>query len=678
MDSVKVRAMLKNLFDESVELETRYKEFRASADKCLDEYGRSSGRDKSKALNHYQDARAIAVYLSFEYPDKYYLFKTRMYTRFRDLVGFQESTKNAQRSKGVWKLENYARLCEDVLQAVKTDSELCSRLEYAVRNDPSCQVDDALHLLTQTIIYVGHYTDAAQILAASNHSVLNAETGDGTDDSEKTDVALNTILYGPPGTGKTYQTVNYAVSIIENEPLENVKKRGYEIVLEQYKKYKKEGLIEFVTFHQSYGYEDFVEGIKPVLQEDEAEGSALEYRLVPGVFRKFCEKAAQPVVQAEDFKLNADPTIWKVSLGGTGDNEIRRDCMDHGHIRIGWDTYGEDIEAEEQFADGGKAILNAFYNKMRIGDLVLSCYSETTIDAIGIVTGGYEWHEEYNRFKRVRPIQWLVKGIREDITAINNGSNMTLSTGYRLNISLNDVMELIRRNRPVASLPEGKKENHVFIIDEINRGNISKIFGELITLVEESKRIGKDEELRVRLPYSQKVFGVPDNVFLLGTMNTADRSIAILDTALRRRFSFVEMQPDLTPLEGVEVEGINISEMLRRMNERIMILYDREHTIGQSYFIPLRDTPTIDCLAGIFKNSIVPLLQEYFFDDYDKIRLVLADNQKPEELQFITKLDMNTAALFGNTEEDFNIEAHYIIHNEVFEEKPEAYLRIYQ
>ena len=483
--------------------------------------------------------------------------------------------------------------------------------------------------------------------------------------TQNTDIAKNTILYGPPGTGKTYNTVMYAVAIIENKKLEEIKKENYTEVIDRYNKYKEDGLIEFTTFHQSYGYEEFIEGIKPVIHSDEEDETDIQYEVVPGLFKKFCDIAGKPILRKEkcDIGINESPTIWKISLEGSGENSTRTECMKNEHIRIGYDEYGREITNLFKGA-AGRHILNYFINDMSIGDIVMSCYDCNTVDAIGVVTGEYEWHDEYAQYKRLRKVNWIVKGIKENIIKINNGSRLSNPTVYKLRMDLSDVMEIIEKYSKNTIEVEEKKKNHVFIIDEINRGNISKIFGELITLIEPTKRIGQTEGQKVRLPYSQKLFGVPNNVYLIGTMNTADRSIATIDTALRRRFNFKEMLPDAEVLDGIYVEDVSIKDIFIKMNKRITVLFDREHTLGHAYFLPLKDAPTIETLANIFENSIIPLLQEYFYEDYEKIRMVLGDNQKDsEDKQFITIEENDYNDLFGDTDYDFDEMSTYKINS---------------
>ena len=483
--------------------------------------------------------------------------------------------------------------------------------------------------------------------------------------TQNTDIAKNTILYGPPGTGKTYNTVMYAVAIIENKKLEDIKRENYTKVIDRYNKYKEDGVIEFATFHQSYGYEEFIEGIKPVIHSDEEDETDIQYEVVPGLFKKFCDIAGKPILRKEkyDIGINELPTIWKISLEGSGENSTRTECMRNNHIRIGYDEYGREITNLSK-GDAGRNILNYFINDMSIGDIVMSCYDCNTVDAIGVVTGEYEWHDEYAQYKRLRKVNWIAKGIKENIIKINNGSRLSNPTVYKLRMDLSDVMEIIEKYSKNTIEVEEKKKNHVFIIDEINRGNISKIFGELITLIEPTKRIGQTEGQKVRLPYSQKLFGVPNNVYLIGTMNTADRSIATIDTALRRRFNFKEMLPDAEVLDGIYVEDVSIKDIFIKMNKRITVLFDREHTLGHAYFLHLKDAPTIETLANIFENSIIPLLQEYFYEDYEKIRMVLGDNQKDsEDKQFITIEENDYNDLFGDTDYDFEEISTYKINS---------------
>mgnify|MGYP004623388313 FL=1 len=557
-------------------------------------------------------------------------------------------------------------LLENNQDKFKPDIDIAKLLKKMV------SADNYLMLIKKVKTVMSEYKSFPELsLAAwnmSGHVTPDVVEEEASEITQKTDVAKNTILYGPPGTGKTYNTVIYAVAIIENKLLDDVKKESYSGVLERYNQYKADGFIEFTTFHQSYGYEEFIEGIKPVMDNTDDQ-TDIQYQISSGLFKSFCDKAGHPVLRQEksDIGINTSPTIWKVSLEGTGDNPTRKECMENGHIRIGYDSYGKEITSETSFVNGGKNVINAFVSKMKTGDIVLSCYSSTTIDAVGIVTGDYEWHDEYEHYKRLRKVNWVVKGIREDITGINDGSTLTLSSVYKLNIALADVMDIIARKAPESTNVEDKKKNYVFVIDEINRGNISKIFGELITLIESSKRIGQAEEMRARLPYSRQMFGVPDNVYIIGTMNTADRSIATIDTALRRRFRFKEMLPDASVLNGISIEGISISEMLTRMNRRISVLYDREHTIGHAYFIPLREKPAIEKLAEIFENAIIPLLQEYFYEDYEKIRLVLGDNKKDnKDEQFIIKSPIDYSELFGDAEAGFDDSVTYEVNHGAF------------
>ncbi len=798
-----VRRIFRILHDESIPLAERYQIFQNSCKSRLDQIMKENP-ERDKSLNHYQDLRAVVVYLTFEYPEKYFLFKSTMYSDFCERVEFIEDKPKVK--SAVWKVEGYTRLCELILAEVKNDPELIAMSK--ARLDDSCYKDPALHLLTMDLVYYGsNYMSAEDFVQSAidspdpvywpspeeynpgitkemwisvlhNGSVTTPENLDmlkqilelggestcahlaevygnthayynklGSSFGEKvkkhyncpdcidreadsvernrvyvipfigryvtengnkryswklreelkealmsieipdsieettTDVGLNTVLYGPPGTGKTYHTVIYAVAIIENKELTTVEKEDYAEVLDRYNEYKAQGRIEFTTFHQSYGYEEFIEGIKPVIASDEETGGEfgeIQYSVQPGVFKRFCEKAERPsVADTEDFGIGEDPNIWKVSLYGTGDNPIRTECLKNGHIRIGWDDYGKDITDETDFTEyGGKVVLNAFMNRMQIGDIVLSCYSSTTIDAIGVITGECEWDENYDNLKRVRKVKWLAKNIRENIMDMTDGTVMMQMSIYRLNVTLANVMKIVEKYKPTHAAKATRQGNYVFIVDEINRGNISKIFGELITLIESSKRVGTPEGMTVRLPYSQKLFGVPKNVYIIGTMNTADRSIATIDTALRRRFQFREMLPTPKVLADISVEDLSISELLTRLNKRIAVLYDREHTIGHAYFMPLKASSTIETLAEIFANNIIPLLQEYFYEDYEKIRLVLGDNKKSDPAeQFIVAKENDYAELFGDVDVGLDDGCSYEINYDALK-KIEAYRSI--
>ena len=349
----------------------------------------------------------------------------------------------------------------------------------------------------------------------------------------------NVILQGAPGTGKTYRIPELVVRLCEPEFDANNATRKE--LMSVYDRLKEEKRVMFTTFHQSMDYEDWLEGLRPVLENDQ-----VTYKIEPGIFKRLCTEAERPLSAKKDVNISDEAIVWKVSLSGTGDNPVRRDCMKNGYIRIGWDGYGENITEETDWSihnGEGKTILNAFINTMKVGDIVMSCYSSRTIDAIGIVTGEYEWHDNFEHYKRVRRVKWLVKDINEDIVKLNDDKTITLGTVYRLNaITLDKVKSLLDKYEASKTLIDNNKP-YVIVIDEFNRGNVSKIFGELITLLEPDKRKGMRNAESVLLPYSKKEFYIPSNVFLVATMNTADRSLDTIDYAIRRRFAFITVKP---------------------------------------------------------------------------------------------------------------------------------------
>ena len=435
----------------------------------------------------------------------------------------------------------------------------------------------------------------------------------------------NVILQGAPGTGKTYRIPELVVRLCEPEFDANNATRKE--LMSVYDRLKEEKRVMFTTFHQSMDYEDWLEGLRPVLENDQ-----VTYKIEPGIFKRLCTEAERPLSAKKDVNISDEAIVWKVSLSGTGDNPVRRDCMKNGYIRIGWDGYGENITEETDWSihnGEGKTILNAFINTMKVGDIVMSCYSSRTIDAIGIVTGEYEWHDNFEHYKRVRRVKWLVKDINEDIVKLNDDKTMTLGTVYRLNaITLDKVKSLLDKYEASKTLIDNNKPS-VIVIDEFNRGNVSKIFGELITLLEPDKRKGMRNAESVLLPYSKKEFYIPSNVFLVATMNTADRSLDTIDYAIRRRFAFITVKP-----QEIDDDNFN-SELFREVSSLFISNYDEyaesgfddtikllpaetlseeyrpeDVWIGHSYFIMDGEYALQDRLLF----EIIPLLEEYIRD----------------------------------------------------------------
>lgn len=487
--------------------------------------------------------------------------------------------------------------------------------------------------------------------------------------------SLNTILYGPPGTGKTYNSIYYAVGIIEGKPISEISKEPYDDVLERYNRLKVDGRIAFTTFHQSYGYEEFIEGIRPIENSDNKE---ISYSVVSGIFKSFCERASeQKIADCDGYLINEKPQIWGVkrySVGRFFSIDIK-DVMEEGSISIKWT---KEKNVDQSTIETIEEQIRLFEQSISEGDIVVAFDEVGIIEAVGVYSEITYKQDEVGNYEISSEIHWLVYGDNIDQKSLNS-INISVPSDVVFNcnsIGLKTISELVK-NEYELNIVECD-EPYVMIIDEINRGNISKILGELITLLEPSKRKGNPNQLSAILPYSKEEFFVPNNVYIIGTMNTSDRSIALMDTALRRRFKYVEMMPKCNLLKGVKVEGIEIDSMLDKMNKRIELLYDREHMIGHSYFMRLKEKGSnLKDLSDIFLNEIIPLLQEYFFDDYEKIILVLADNQKAQNERFISKEDVDTDDLFGETDDKVISEKRFVINENIIKTNVMAYKKIY-
>lgn len=506
---------------------------------------------------------------------------------------------------------------------------------------------------------------------------LKANGASSVDTNTTVSSPLNQILYGPPGTGKTYHTVQVAVKAadpdfyaelaIDESAGVTIEQR--KMLIAQYQLLLDTKQVRFVTFHQSYGYEEFVEGLKA-----KTDNGHVRYDVEPGIFRQLVESAKPKRISDKNTTHSSyeleKRKIWKMSLGNTLTEEgetVYKECLENDYILLG---YGDDIDfsgcndtakIKKKYTEAGYTLkpqdynvtaVNTLVNKMRVGDLVVVSDGNYKFKAIAEVTSDYKYlADDREDFFQKRDVKWLLTF--EEPRPVDElcSSNLSQMTLYHLKdsvISREKLSGLLNKTRDeIESI-----KNHVLIIDEINRGNISKIFGELITLIEPSKRLGFDkngkineEALTVTLPHSGKPFSVPDNLYLIGTMNTADRSLAMMDTALRRRFDFVEMMPKPKLLKGKAVKGIDLERLLEAMNERIEVLYDREHTLGHAFFMPVVDLrdgneekgveadeqAAFEMLQQVFKNKIIPLLEEYFFEDWNKIRLVLGDNRKKSD-----------------------------------------------
>jgi 5-methylcytosine-specific restriction protein B len=503
------------------------------------------------------------------------------------------------------------------------------------------QSDSRLAAPKQCSVMVGSETGLRQLLEwysnAPNATVTGAQAQvkkiaerQNTQEFDMKSEATNTILYGPPGTGKTFATAERAVNLCDGK-VPGTRKE----LMARYEVLRSEQRISFVTFHQSFGYEEFVEGLRPHLNA----GNQVAYSVLPGVFRKACDSArvrerVKPGLTGKPLKQR---TIWKMSLGASWSDEgakVFKYALENECVLLG---YGDEVDFEgcqdetsikakmlEEAPDTKKLNahvrpVNLLKNEILEGDIIVVSNGNKSFRGIAEITGEYEYVEDAP-FHQIRPVKWLA--VFEPSKPVGEifHKGFSMQTLYKLSAAgLNyDKLDALLS----AEAEEPAVQPHVLIIDEINRANISKVFGELITLLEPDKREGAGNAISVKLPYSGDDFSVPSNLHVIGTMNTADRSIALLDTALRRRFDFLELEPDPSTLSETAVPGVDLVKLLIALNERIEALFDRDHRIGHAFFIGVS---SLEGLENVFRRKVIPLLQEYFYENWSNVRRALND-----------------------------------------------------
>lgn len=574
---------------------------------------------------HYQKENAITVYLWLKNPDKYYIFK------FGEIKSVAEKLHSEYDfRKGAYEnnIRNHIKLYDLICNILQDDFEL-KKIFYS-HLDETCYQDPYMKTLT---IDFGYYVANIDSKIAIENIEVNNKL-----QSKNYPQLKNQILYGPPGTGKTYNTVIKAIEITNPELIQKDKDgnvENYELLKEKFDELKQQGQIEFVTFHQSYSYEEFVEGIKPELEN----GKELRYKLQNGIFKTICNNAKELLETKVKYNFNKDNiSVYKILIP---DESLFAYCIENDCVAINW---GNDIDISncdsqeeiiakipEDFESRKQCIsqLNLFKlwidNDLKNGKdvIVVIPGSMNTIKGIAKITGDYFYNSDIENGHQQRKVDWIRKNINISSDSIYNSKfvSPTITGMFNDKINWDTFLNLINNKN------NSKSSNAVLVIDEINRGDVSKIFGELITLIEEDKRIGKKHQMTVTLPYSREPFGVPNNLYIIGTMNTADRSIALLDTALRRRFDFEEMMPKPELLRGKDIEGVDLEQLLTQINDRIKNEYDRDHQIGHSYLMGVENK---EQLERAYKNRILPLLNEYFYNDIDSVAKIL--NCKPDEI----------------------------------------------
>jgi len=686
-EPMRYRQCIIKLFQDEVDLSQRIQTFMHEIEVIYHEMYPESKKSS------YHDERTIATFLTLRYPNNYTFYMEKLYRKLCSLMGVKPMSREGD------KYVHYLKyMHEFTSQYVIADQELISMVSQAIPSD--AYPDNDHLLLSQDIIFRLSGKDSTLDIAYPLNQILYGPPGTG-----KTYNAIK-------------KAVAIADRLSEADLDRKYPKR--EELTKRYRQLVEEKRVVFTTFHQSMAYEDFIEGIKPVTRNDGSISYEVVPGIFKQLCKlssqawlsganqnsKATIPIEQPSIQISDNMFNDLFDAYLETLPDDSETEhssvvlytvrgkpfevFRAINKPKIIVRAGLKRTPSPISKKEllqiyrklkrpNFGSYEKILINEILNLRSndnytaISNIFDQAYTKLCSDLKSMsepvmkvkTPSGTEFGISLNKKGNLnvhtapefKPSVTLTK---DNIYSYVIGKNFPpYDKGYFLG-----VIKLLQDKYGFIQITQESNENSnglsplpfVLIIDEINRGNVSQIFGELITLIEPDKRLGKEEELEVTLPYSKEKFSVPSNLYIIGTMNTADRSVEALDTALRRRFSFEEMAPDYSLLEGSTSEGINLAELLKTINNRIEGLLDKDHVIGHSYF--LRVSKGEKTLQDVFFDEIIPLLQEYFYGNFGRIELVLGRG-------FVASKPINQS-IFAKPSpynDEFNDHIHYSLVN---------------
>jgi hypothetical protein len=583
VDQEKVRGMFRTLFVQEIDLPDRVHTFLKGCDEFLAFHNAQEGRETGWAQHYHKDMRAISFYLAFRYPEQYFAYK---YTIAKNIAKRTQVDILSTRWDPAEKYQWYLEMANTLRTFLLTQNSLLSTYAKWLK-------DYDLFDPKYTFLTMDFMVQAANAkLSGVSDEPLRVKQPVTVGPTAVELPSKNVIYYGPPGTGKTFYLKNDLFSHFSETKSSTSDEERY------------------LSIGRSYSWWQIV-------------GAALldlGTTTVP-------ELRHHPLIRAKDAiseQQNVQAMLWAMLQQHTVDDCENVKYSKRAEPLFFYKEPDSRWRVVEEQVDAAVPELQEILDKMHAEP-----DKEINVRRYEFVT----FHQSYS-------YEDFVEGIRPEL---QEELSYTIKAGVFRSIAERAYQD--------------PSHSYALFIDEINRANVSSVFGELITLIEEDKRLRAQNALTVTLPYSRLEFGVPNNLYIIGTMNTADRSVEALDTALRRRFAFIEMEPNPTLLLE-DASGINLRLLLATINSRLERLTDRDHRIGHAYFINVTEDDTLGELRAIFANQVIPLMQEYFYGDWSRIGLVLGSRFVAAEVQ-----DSSFAAFESDTYTEYADKKIYRITN---------------